>query len=164
MSRDHDEDRPEREKRSWREIDRMRDRSRSSSERQPRTPVQQARAAAASKQYLKHLDGLFSKDQGDSEGQRLAKAVRDAHGTPGLADACRAYREALALPDDPSLLSLFLDTGDPELMCSALEALRAAQCAGNLEASRGLRTQLRILAEGSNDAVAEAAEGLLDAL
>jgi len=42
------------------------------------------------------------------------------HGTAGLADACRAYRDALGLPADASLLSIFLDAGDPALVCAAL--------------------------------------------
>ena len=89
--------------------------------------------------------------------------MREARGTPGLAGACRAYRDALGLPEDLVQLSLFLDSGNPELVLAALDALRAAQAGGTLQPTSGLRTQLRMLAQDADDAVAEAAEELLAA-
>jgi hypothetical protein len=159
-----DDDRPEREKRSWREIDRMRDGSRASSEPRPRAAAAEARARSATKQYLKEIDGLFAPDKAGSEAARFAHAMRDAHGTPGLAAACRAYRDALGVPDDPTLLSLFLDSDAPDLISEALEQLLALHRAGNLEVSSGLRSQLRILAQHADDRVAEGAEDLLEAI
>ena len=159
MSRD-DDDRP---KKSWRERDAMRNRSRhvSSSEPRPGGPAADARTRAATQQYLKQLGGLFTTAKGGVEGARLEKALRDAHGTPEHAAACRAYRDALGLPEDHGLLVLFLDARDPELVCAALDALRAAHAAGKLRATSGLRTQLRLLAQDPDDAVAESAEDLL---
>lgn len=150
----------ERPRRSWREIDQMRDRARSSGDR-PRGRAAEERTQAASKQYLKQLDGMFSRGRGGPEGERLARAMRAAHGTPGLADACRAYRDALGAPSDASLASLFLDSGEAALVLEGIGALRAAQQDGRLGGSRGLRSQLRLLAQDSDDAVAEAAEELL---
>jgi hypothetical protein len=160
---DHDDgDRDEREKRSWREIDRMRDGSRSQSDRTPRGAAEQARADATSKQYRRQLDRMFSTARGGAEGAQLAKAMRDALGTPGLADACRAFREAVGEPEEASHISLFLDSGDPELVLAGLEALRSECEDGSLQVTPGFRTQLRMLAQDSNDEVAEAAEGLLE--
>jgi hypothetical protein len=166
MQRDRDDDRdePQREKRSWREIDKMRDGSGGSSDRGPRGRAAQERADAASKQYRKHLEEMFSTEQGGPEGKKLARAMREAHGTPGLADACRAYRDALGPPADPSLVSLFLDSGERELVLAGLEALRALQEASGVEVSAGLRSQLRMLAEGADGDVADAAEEILDDL
>lgn len=163
MSGDDDRERP-RERRSWREIDQMRDRGRSSSEPRPRGRAAEARADAASRQYRKQLDAMFSHGKGGAEGERLARAMREAHGTPGLADACRAYRECVGVPADPGLLSLFLDCGDGELVRAALETLRAARAQDGFELSRGLRSQLRILAGHADDEIAETAEELLEAL
>jgi hypothetical protein len=155
-----DGDRP---RRSWREIDRMRDGSRhSSEERRPSSPKEEQRARAAAQQYVKKLDKLFSGQKGDAEMEQLANRVRDAHGTPDVVDACRAYRDALGLPSDPALLSIFLDTGDPELVCETLEGIAAAAESGEVEVSSGMRTQLRMLAEDPNDDVADAAEVLLE--
>ena len=78
-----------------------------------------------------------------------------------MAEACRAYRDVLGLPEDAGLLTLFLDARDPELVRAALEALHAAQAAGKLRPTSGLRTQLRLLLQEPDDAVAESAEELL---
>ena len=107
---------------------------------------------------------MFSKNPGGAEGEHLANAMRDARGTPGLADACRAYREAVGVPEDASLLSLFLDAGESELVLTGLDALRSAHSGGKLHVTSGLRTQLRLLAQGPDDDVAEAAEELLEEL
>ena len=81
-----------------------------------------------------------------------------------LAAACRAYRDAVGAPADAALIACFLDAGDPELERTGLEALRAALAAGTLALGPGLRTQLRMLAGSSDDAVASAAEELLETL
>lgn len=166
MSRDDERDRGDRPRRSWREIDQMRNRSRhvSEGERRPRGEAAQARSAAATQRYVKGLDALFSKNPRGAEAERLAEAVRAAHGTPALADACRAHREALGLPREPALLSLFLDARDPALVAEVIAALDSMQAEGGLQASSGLRTQLRLLAQDPDDTVAEAAEALLERL
>jgi hypothetical protein len=159
MSRDDEKgDRP---RRSWREIDAMRGRSRHTSSSEPRGPAARERSRAATQHYLKQLDGLFSKAKGGAQGERLEKAVRDAFGTPEMAAACRAYREALGLPEDTGLLTLFLDARDPEILSAVLDALHAAQRSGTLRATSGLRTQLRLLLQEPDDRVAESAEELL---
>jgi hypothetical protein len=159
VSRDDDE-RP-RERLSWREIDRRRGGARQRPEDRPKSRDEIARDSAAAKAYTKKLDALFVAGKGGAAGERLAREMREARGTPALAGACRAYRDAVGLPEDPAQLSLFLDSGDPELVLAALGALRAAQAGGTLQPTSGLRTQLRMLAQDANDAVAEDAEALL---
>jgi hypothetical protein len=157
-----DDDRP-RERLSWREIDRRRGSPRARPEDRPQSRADLARSSAAAKAYTKKLDALFVTAPGGAEGERLAREMRDARGTPALAGACRAYRDAVGLPGDAVQLSLFLDSGDSELVLAALDALRA-QVGGTLQPTSGLRTQLRLLAQDANDAVAEAAEELLEAI
>ena len=164
MSREDDRDRDERPRKSWREIDRLRDKSRPPSERRPRGKAAEARAKAATQQYIKGLDALFSNAPRESEGERLARAMRDAHGSPELAPACRAYAEVMGVPRDPSLLALFLDSDDRELVVAGLQALTAAFDAAELEVSSGLRAQLGVLAEDPDDETAELAEELLGKL
>ena len=153
----------DREKRSFSELDRLRRERRSSGEQRPRGKAAQERSEAATKQYVKEIDGLFSKGN-KAELERITTAMRDAHGTPGLADACRVYHRTVGLPDEASLISLFLDTGEPELILVGLEALRTSHGKGTLKVTSGLRSQLRILSESADDEVAEAAEEFLDAL
>jgi hypothetical protein len=153
----------DREKRSFSELDRQRRERRSSDEHRPQGKAAQERAAAATKQYVREIDGLFS--QGNkAELERITAAMRDAHGTPGLTDACRVYHQAVGLPGEASLISLFLDTGEPEMILVGLEALRIGHEKGSVKVTSGLRSQLRILSEDADDEVAEAAEELLDAL
>ena len=120
MSRD-DDDRP-REKLSWREVDRRRGGARPTEERRPQSPADRARAEAATKAYTKQLDAMFVKGKGGAEGERLARAMRDARGTPEFAGACRAYHAAVGLPEETGQLTLFLDSGDSELVLAALTA------------------------------------------
>jgi len=161
-----DDDRPswvEREKKSFSELDRMRREGRSGGEQPPRSPAAQDRATQASKQYVKQIDGVFSSGKGEQQ-EKLAQAMRDARGTPGLADACRAYRDAVGLPADARHISCFLDAGDRELVVNGLEALRQVHEAGDFEMTAGLRSQLRMLAEDPDDEVAERAEDLIELL
>jgi len=161
---DDPRDTSERPRKSWREIDAARNRSgsRAPSERRPTNPAAQQRAAAATKQYLRELDGaLFSKEKGGAEAERLAKAVREAHGTPGLAPACRNYQAVLGVPEDPALLAHFLDAQEPALLIEILDALLERAEAGKFVSTSGLRTQLRLLGQSAHDDVAERAEDLL---
>lgn len=159
---DDPRDREDRPRLSWRERDARRNRSSHvSRDDRPKGSAGDKRSQAAAQQYLRQIDGLFSKAPGGVEGERLAKALREAHGTPGLAEACRSYRDALGMPEEAGLLALFLDAGEPELVLAALEAIGRACAGGSLRPTSGLRTQLRLLAQDPDDAVAEAAEELL---
>lgn len=153
----------DREKKSFSELDRQRREGRSDTEHRPRGKAAEERAAAAAKQHLKAADGIFS-GGGKAEVGRLETAMRDALGTPGLADACQAYHEKAGLPTEASLISLFLDAGDREVILFGLQALEAARASASIEKTGSLRSQLRTLAEDSDDEIAETAEDLLAAL
>jgi hypothetical protein len=154
----------ERPRLSWSEIDKRRDRGgrRDERERRPRGAAAEARSRAAAQSYLKKLDAaLFAKGPAGAQGEPLARAVREAHGTPGLADACAAYLAAYGPPRDAALAAFFLDAPRREIVLAGLEGLTALASGGGLEIGRSLRGQLRMHAEGSDDDVAEAAEALL---
>ena len=151
------------EKLSFSELDRRRRERRSSGEQAPRSKAARERSEAATSRYLKEIDGLFS--HGDKARiERLVAAMRDAHGTPGLADACRAYHDAAGLPAEAPLISLFLDTGVPDLILVGLATLKTGRESGSLKVTSSLRSQLRILSQDSDDEVAETAEELLESL
>ena len=161
MSGRDDEDRGERPKLSWSELDKRRDKPRShTSERRPRGAAAEARAASATQSYLKKLDQqLFAKGgKGATPRGRLADAVRDALGTPGLDDACRAYLAEVGPPADAALVAAFLDARDREIRLAALGALAGES---RVALTPGLRSQLRVLAEGADDELAERAEEIL---
>ena len=160
-----DDDRPgflDREKKSFSELDRLRRERRGPAEGRSTSPAQSARVEAAKKQYVKSLDAIFSKGKGGAEGERLADAVREARGTPELAAACRAYRDGVGPPADAVLIACFLEAGEREIVLAGLESLRNVREAGRVELGSGLRTQLRMLAQDSDDAVASLAEEVLE--
>ena len=84
-------------KRSWKEIDQMRDGSRRDDRERPQNAAQQARSDQATQTYLKEIDKLFTSTGRSSEAEALVKLVRDVHGTPELAEVCRAFREELGM-------------------------------------------------------------------
>jgi hypothetical protein len=160
-----DDDRPgwvEREKLSFSELDRRRREGKGAGASGPGGARDRKHSEQDTRQALKEADGLFAQGQGGAAGEQLVRAMRQAHGTPGIVDACRAVRAALGVPDDPSDLALFLDCGDPALVIAALEAARARSEAGTLQISSGMRSQARLLAQDPDDAIAEAAEDLLE--
>jgi len=152
----------EREKKSFSELDRQRREGRGGAAHRPRGKGAADREAAAAKQHLKAADRVFSGGR-KAEVAKLAAAMRDALGTDGLAEACRAYHETAGPPSEASLISLFLDSGDREVILVGLDALTAARASGSIATTGGLRSQLRMLAEASDDEIAESAEGLLAA-
>ncbi len=147
------------DKLSFSELDRRRREGRSSREDRPKG-VSKAKTEAFTKEYIKQLDGLFSKTKGGAEVEKLGAAIRAAHGTSGLSDACLQYRAVAGFPEDAALLGMFLDSGDSELVVGGLKALQAVCEAGGFKASGGLRSQIRMLADDPDDDVAELAEAL----
>jgi hypothetical protein len=160
-----DRDRPDyldRDKKSFSELDRQRRERRDRGEPRPASPGAQRRAAAAAKQYVKQLDGLFSSGKGGSAGEELAQAALGARGTPGHDAACRAYLDAVGLPAEARLVACFLDSADAAIANAGLAGARGLVEAGSAPA--GLRTQLRLLAQHPDDGVAGEAEALLERL
>lgn len=117
------------------------------------------RSKEATAQYLRKIDQLFSEPK--DETAKLVDAVREAHGTPQLAAACRQYLDQAGTPTEPALIAMFFDARDRELTVCVLEALRDAVQAGQFEVPRSLQSPLRTLAYGTDDNVASLAEDLL---
>ncbi len=147
---------------SWKEIDQRRDGTSRDEGRRPRNEAHEARAEQATQAYISEIDKLFSNVPGGAEGEALVKAMRDAHGTPELDAACNAYRDAAGMPRDLELLSIFLDCKDSSLVVVALEALLELQKMPDVSLGRGLQSQLRILAQSFDNAVAEIAEEIIE--
>ena len=157
-----DDDRDERPKLSFSERDKLRADREKGYDTRPKGRWAQAQADRASDEYKRQLDSMFSGGQGGAQGEELAAGMRAAHGTEGFADACRAYRDAVGFPVDPELIGLFLDTGEQELVVGALEMILEGLDAGQLELSKGLKSQVATLAEDFNAAIADVAEEVLE--
>lgn len=149
---------------SWKEIDQRRDGTGPRDERRPRNAAEEQRASQATQAYISEIDKLFSRGPGGAEGEELVKAIRDSHGTAELDAACQAYRDAAGLPRELDLLSIFLDCKDASHVVAALEAILELQKDPEVSLSRGLQSQLRVLAQSFDNSVAEIAEEIVDGL
>ena len=152
----------ERPKLSWREIDQRRDGTGGGRDPEPRGRYAEAQAKRAAEEVKKQLDSMFSQGQGGAEGEALATAMRDAHGTPEFVEACKAYRDGVGWPVEAELLGLFLDSGEKELVVGALEAILDGLEAGGDPPGKGLRSQIASLAEDFDAAIADVAEEILE--
>ena len=154
------DEREERPKLSFSERDKLRrgERTQAGAPGGRRAEQEQAHARG---QALREADAVFALEPGGAEGQALAKQMRDSHGTEGFAAACRSYCDQVGIPRDPGLLALLLDSGERDLIVSALEAFTEAKNAGSFELGAGLRSQLRMLEQDRDDTVAGLSEDLL---
>lgn len=118
--------------------------------------------AKATKAALAAADALFTDEQGGHDGKAVADAVREAHGTPELAPACRTYVEAVGVPTAHELISIFLDAGEKALSVAVLDELLRQKDGDGLELAGGLKRQIRLLSEDFDDDLASRAEDLLD--
>jgi len=122
MVRDSDGD--EREKLSWREIDRRKDRSRYAPKEEPKERERSPRSEWMKKQYRKEADKLFLGKKGTKKHQKAHADIDRYHGTDQFEAAVKTYLDQYGLPDDWSALSLLLDYPDPEKVKEALTAMR----------------------------------------
>ena len=111
---------------------------------------------------LDQAESIFSGEKGGAEGKALADAVRAAHGTSELSQACHAYVDALGPPKTVELASIFLDAGNKELSIQVLDELLSQKQAASLDLEGGIKRQIRILSEDFDDDLASRAEEILE--
>jgi hypothetical protein len=181
MPRDTDSDRP---KKSWRDIDKQKDRSLHRKEDKPAfNPMSQQRADSASKVYKARLDGFFEggkapdhvkaqlgalEDASPEGRERVAAlaAIKAATAAADVEKAVAAFAARWALPPDYEILGQALLCGDEGLVEKAMDEI-AAQLAARHAPKRTqvLETRLRrIINLGDEPSLKKRAEELLKAL
>ncbi len=137
MPRDYDKP-----KRSWRDIDKMKDSSKHRQQNKQGMPAhKQARADSASKVYKSKLDAFFdgegkapahikeklnaldSPTEGGKERNQALKAIKDAATSSAADEAVTAYLENWELPPDFDVLAQVLTCSDEEYVGMAMETL-----------------------------------------
>ncbi len=134
----------EREKKSWREIDAMKDQSAHRSSKEDRARPNSAKAAAGYNRYKSELEAMFNKGSisdnlkakmGDKlkaiteeEGSSAkAQLLRKINNSPGLKERNVALKEFLkagfTLPDHLDLLTNVIDYHDEKVIREALEKI-----------------------------------------
>ena len=162
-----DEERP---RKSWREIDRGRDRS---AHRRDEKPAQEGRkrGPGSQKSYRAALDRLFTSgkigelvaerapgalpgaDADDENRLKLLQRVRNATGRDEITRELDAYLAKFALPDELEILEKALEHRPPELQLQAMGRIESVLDAGTEpRRKRGMVGQLKLIRDLGEDA------------
>lgn len=159
----HDDN--EREKLSWREIDRRRDRSPHAPKEPPAERKKSGRSEWIMKKYRKEADKLFMGKKGTKKHKKAQGDVDRYHGTEQFNEAAKNYLEQYGLPDDWHTLSLLLDYSDPERVLEAIHAMKPLYESRSPIEKQGFKARLDILAMTANHSdLRDAAEEMLKTL
>ena len=149
MIRDHGNG--EREKLSWREIDRRKDRSPYAPKETPRDQARSRRSEWVMKKYRKEADKLFMGKKGTKKHQKAHNDLDRYHGTDQFETVVKAYLDQYGLPDDWSTLLLLLDYSDSQKVLQALAAMKDLYEARSPIEKQGFKAKVDILAMTSSD-------------
>ena len=163
MVRYREED--EREKISWREIDRRKDRSPYAPKEEPKEQERSRRSEWVMKKYRKEADKLFMGKKGTKKHQKALEGIDRHHGTDQFDAVVKAYLDQYGLPEDWNTLSLLLDYSDHEKVLEALTAMKNLYEARTPMEKQGFRAKVDILAmTASNSDLRDFAEEILKVL
>jgi CRISPR/Cas system-associated exonuclease Cas4 (RecB family) len=144
MVRYHDED--ERERISWREIDRRKDRSPHAPKEMPEERKRSRRSEWVMKKFRKEADKLFMGKKGTQKHEKARSDIDRYHGTEQFETAVRAYLDQYGLPDDWRTLSLLLDYSEAETVLRALSAMKDVYESRTPVEKQGFKAKVDILA------------------
>jgi hypothetical protein len=158
----HHADDDEREKPSWREIDRRRDRSPHAPKETREDRPRSGRSEWVMKKYRKEADKLFMGRKGTKKHQKALSDIERYNGTDQFEETVKAYLEEYGLPEDWTTLSLLLDYSDPQTVLKALEAMKGLYPGRAPAEQRGFKARVDILAMTASDRdLRDAAEDML---
>lgn len=141
----------DREWRSWREIDRMRDRGgiaklpKTLSQKEGREKKTETRVAK------QELEKLFSSSSVSKEKEGRVKHIQSLRGKPKYYEALTQYYKDYGVPKKWDEQMLFLDHKDAALVLMVLEELKKTAPLQALEKQKILGTKLRILSMSTFD-------------
>ena len=138
-------DSDEREKPSWREIDRRRDRCRHASRDDRSTKEKSLSSTWAKEQYLKEVDKFFTGKKGGKEHKTALNAIHRNYGTSKFASAVQKYLQKYGIPDDWSTLMLLLDYKDDDVLGQVIETMKALAPERSTMERHGFKDKLEIL-------------------
>jgi hypothetical protein len=138
------EDGDERERPSWREIDRRKDRPYAPKEA-PKERKPSHRSEWMRKQYRKEADKLFLGKKGTKKYQKALEELESLQGTDQFDRAVKAFLDEFGLPDDWSTLSLLFDYSDADQVIQVLKTMRDLYEKRTPVEQQGFRAKLQIL-------------------
>ena len=164
MPRYQDED--ERDKISWREIDRKRDRSPYAPKEAPEYRERTSRRSEwIKRQYRKEADKLFLGKKGTKKHHKALDEIERTYGTDQFGSTVKSYLGEYGLPSDWHTLSLLLDYSDAEKVLEVMTAMKNLNDSRTPLEKQGFKAKLEILAMTSSDGdLRELAEEILKSL
>lgn len=163
MVRYHDED--ERERISWREIDRRKDRSPHAPKEVSEPRQRSRRSEWLMKKFRKEADKLFMGKKGTKKHQKAHSDIDRYYGTDQFEEAVKNYLDQYGLPEDWRTLSLLLDYSDADTVIKALSAMKDLYPSRTPIEKQGFKAKLDILMMTSeNIEIREIAEEMLKTL
>ncbi len=144
----HDDDR---ERPSWRDLDRKKDRSKHVSQDRPLYSPKSPKAQWAQKQYLKEVENLFKGKKASKEHAVAHEAIHKFSGTKKFNAVVKKYLAEYDLPDDWSTLFLLLDYKDLKIVKRAIAAMKELSEEQPLNIKEGFKSKLRIIAMTTAD-------------
>jgi len=142
--RDSDDD--ERERPSWREIDRMRDRSRHVSRGEQRPAKERSlRTAWAKKEHLKEAEKVFQGVRGTKEYKAAVDAIHRSYGSPKFSSAVKKFLGTHGVPAEWGTLLLLLDYKNDDVLAEVIEKLKGLAPKRSPVEKQGLKNKLELL-------------------
>lgn len=141
MSPRQDDD--DRERLSWREIDKRRDRPGERPPTQERPSKKQAEWVR--KMALQQAEALFRGKRARPEYQKALKELEAARGTKKFVAVARKFLEEYGLPEEWGALNLLLDFPDAEVAGQALQAMAAMAEKRTRVEQQGFKGRLQVL-------------------
>ncbi|RPI49922.1 MAG: hypothetical protein EHM49_09230 [Deltaproteobacteria bacterium] len=141
-------------KKSWKEIDRKRDRNRGAGHRKDeRSNLERALEDPRMKErYLQEAEKLFMGAKGRPEHSKDLMAIHESYGSTRFLSTVRHYVDTYGMPNDWGALLLILDIkNDSELVCKAIENLCELVGEKGTVERRGLESKLRVLSLTARD-------------
>jgi hypothetical protein len=146
--RDEDDDR---EKLSWREVDKMRDHSRHVSGDRKSYQERSLRSDWAKKQHLREAEKFFQGKKGSDSYKRAFTVMNEKYGTPGFKAAAQKFIQEFGMPDDWGTLLLLMDSDEPAWAREALAGLKGMYEKRSPIEQKGFKGKLKILALTARD-------------
>jgi len=146
--RDDDDDR---EKLSWREIDKLRDRSRHYSSEGKSFKERTLRSDWAKKQHLREAEKFFQGRKGTEAYKTAQAALHEKFGTKEFQEALENFLKQFGLPDDWGTLLLVLDANNPQWVPKALAAAKEMYAKRSLIEQKGFKGKVKVLAMTTKD-------------
>jgi hypothetical protein len=160
--RDGDDDR---EKLSWREIDKMRDHSRHVSGERKSYQERSLRSDWAKKQHLREAEKYFQGKKGSEAYRKAYTVLHEKYGTPGFKAAAQNFIQEFGMPDDWGTLLLLMDSEEAAWVRDAMTALKGMCEKRSVIEQKGFKGKLKILAVTARDKeIRKEAERLLGEL